>query len=129
MEFTDLSEINTLDLNKLPPDDDSTDLWYWMKFIKSDDEGVMDMLATRSPQMRKAVGVLKELSADEAMRLRYEARERARRDEESRRDEDVLKAKIEIAKKLLVVGDSVDKIVMVTGLTHAEVEKTRDANK
>ena len=84
IEFTDLVEINTLDLNKLPPDDDSTDLWYWMKFIKSDDEGVIDMLAARSPQMRKAVGVLKELSADEATRMRYEDREKARRDNESK---------------------------------------------
>ena len=45
------------------------------------------MLATRSPQMRKAVGVLKELSADEATRMRYEAREMARRDFESRIEE------------------------------------------
>jgi len=83
IEFTDLSEINTLDLNKLPADDDSTELWYWMKFIKTDDEEVLDMLATRSPQMRKAVGVLKELSADEATRMLYEKREMARRDIES----------------------------------------------
>ena len=87
LEFSDLTEINTLDLSKLPPDDDSTDLWYWMKFIKSDDEGVMDMLAARSPQMRKAVGVLKELSADEATRMRYEAREKARRDLDSQIEE------------------------------------------
>ena len=58
IEFSDLVEINTLDLSKLPTDDDSTDLWYWMKFIKTDDEEVLDMLAQRSPQMRKAVGVL-----------------------------------------------------------------------
>ena len=89
IEFTDLSEINTLDLKKLPPDDDSTELWYWMKFIKSDDEEAMEMLATKSPQMRKAVGVLKELSADEATRLRYEAREKARRDFESMKDDAV----------------------------------------
>jgi predicted transposase/invertase (TIGR01784 family) len=82
IEFTDLTEINTLDLNKLP-DDDSTELWYWMKFIKSDDEEVMDMLAQRSPQMSKAVGVLKELSADEETRMLYEKREMARRDFES----------------------------------------------
>jgi len=87
IEFTDLSEINTLDLNKLPADDDSTELWYWMKFIKTDDEEVLDMLATRSPQMRKAVGVLKELSADEATRMLYEKREMARRDYESRLEE------------------------------------------
>jgi predicted transposase/invertase (TIGR01784 family) len=87
LEFTDLTEINTLDLSRLPQDDDSTDLWYWMKFIKSDDEGVVDMLATKSPQMRKAVGVLKELSADEATRLRYEAREKALRDFESMKED------------------------------------------
>jgi predicted transposase/invertase (TIGR01784 family) len=83
LEFTDLTEINTLDLSKLPSIDDSTDLWYWMKFIKSDDEGVLDMLATRSPQIKKAVGVLKELSADERTRMIYENREMARRDFES----------------------------------------------
>ena len=87
IEFTDLSEINTLDLNKLPADDDSTELWDWMKFIKTDDEEVLDMLATRSPQMRKAVGVLKELSTDEATRMLYEKREMARRDYESRLEE------------------------------------------
>ena len=83
IEFSDLVEINTLDLNKLPPDDDSTELWYWMKFIKTDDEEVLDMLAQRSPQMRKAVGVLKELSADEVTRMLFEKREMARRDVES----------------------------------------------
>ena len=45
------------------------------------------MLATRSPQMRKAVGVLKELSADEQTRMLYEKREMARRDIESWKEE------------------------------------------
>ena len=45
------------------------------------------MLATRSPQMRKAVGVLKELSADEQTRMLYESREMARRDIASQVDE------------------------------------------
>ena len=87
IEFSDLTEINCLDLSKLPPEDDSTDLWYWMKFMKSGDEEEMNLLATKSPQMRKAVGVLKELSADEATRLRYEAREKARMDWESIKDD------------------------------------------
>ena len=117
------------DLNKLPPDDDSTDLWYWMKFIKSDDEEVMDMLATRSPQMRKAVGVLKELSADEATRMRYENREKARRDEESRIADAEKKAKVEIAKKLLNRNRPIEEIIEDTGLTLAEIEAIRDADK
>jgi len=42
------------------------------------------MLAERNPQMKKAVGVLKELSADEVTRMLYEKREMARMDLESR---------------------------------------------
>jgi len=124
LEFTDLTEINCLDLNKLPSDDDSTDLWYWMKFIKSDDEEVMDVLATRSPQMKKAVGVLKELSADERTRMLYEKRQMAEWDFNSR----VREAKIEIAKKLLAMNLPVEQIVIATDLTKEEVEKLRDAD-
>ena len=53
VEFSNLVEINTLDLNKLPPSDDSTDLWYWMKFIKSDDEEVLDVLAREAHKWEK----------------------------------------------------------------------------
>ena len=79
--------------------------------------------------MRKAVGVLKELSADEASRMRYENREKARRDEESRIADAEKKAKVEIAKKLLAVGDSVDKVIAITDLTHEEVEALLAADK
>jgi len=44
---------------------------------KSDDEEVLDVLAERSPQIKKAVGVLKELSADERARMIYESRQMA----------------------------------------------------
>ena len=42
------------------------------------------MLAERSTELKKAVGVLKELSADERTRMLAEAREKARRDAASR---------------------------------------------
>jgi predicted transposase YdaD len=44
----------------------------------------MKMLATGNPQLKKPVGVLKELSEDERTRLIAEAYEKARRDEASR---------------------------------------------
>ena len=47
------------------------------------------MLATRSPEMKKAVGVLKELSADESIRMLYEQREMVLRDIESMKDDAV----------------------------------------
>ena len=133
IEFTDLVEINCLDLNKLPADDDNTDLWSWMKFIKSDGEEALDMLATKSPQMRKAVGVLKELSADEQTRMLYEKREIARMDFESRLDEIdkkwqgvVVEKDIALADKDAVIADKdaalADKDTMIARL-FAQLEK------
>ena len=125
-EFTDLTEFNTLELSKLPPDTDSSELWYWMKFIKADDEEVLDMLAQRNPQMKKAVGVLKELSADERTRMLYEEREIARRDmvslmggaERKGREEQ----RIEIAKNLIGMNIPLDQIAAATGLTITDIE-------
>jgi len=80
IEFTDLTEINVLELPKLPMKTDNTDLWYWLEFIKSDNEEGLKMLEERNPQMKRAVGILKELSEDERARMLYEEREKARRD-------------------------------------------------
>jgi hypothetical protein len=46
-----------------------------MKFIKADKEEDLDMLAQRSPEMKKAVGILKELSSYERTRMLFEERE------------------------------------------------------
>ena len=43
-------------------------------------------MATKKPELKKAVGVLKELSADERTRMLAEDREKARRDITSRLD-------------------------------------------
>ena len=114
--------INTLELNKVPQEADNTELWYWMKFIKTDDGKVLDMLSQRNPQMRKAVGVLKELSADERMRMLYEEREKARRDIVSRVDGAKKDTQEEIARKLLKRNRPIDEIIEDTGLTCEEIE-------
>ena len=125
-EFTDLTEIDTLELSKLPPDDDSSDLWYWMKFINSNDREVLNMIAEKSPQMKKAVGVLMELSADEQTRMLFEEREKARRDIASMmggaKREGRYEQAIEIARNLLDMNMPIDKIIKATGLTHDEIE-------
>jgi len=126
IEFTNLVETNALELPKLPPDTDKSDLWYWMKFIKSDDEEALDMLAQKSPQMMKAVGVLKELSADEQERMLYEAREMARMDGEAlmnqARREGIEERNSEIARKLLLRNRPVEEIMEDTGLTLEEIK-------
>ena len=125
IEFTDLTEINTLELSKLPSATDSSELWYWMKFIKSDDGEVFEMLAERSPQMRKAVGVLKELSADERTRMLYEEREKARRDVASMMGGADKSARVEIAKNLLKRKRPIKEIMEDTGLSRKEIESLK----
>ena len=126
LEFTDLSEINTLELSKLPSEADTTELWYWLKFIKTDDGEVLEMLAERNPQMRKAVGVLKELSADERTRMLYEEREKARRDIASMMGGAVKDARKEFAKKLLKRNRPIGEITEDTGLTENEIESLKE---
>ena len=131
LEFTALTEINTLELKKLPSDTDSSELWYWMKFIKSDEGEVLEMLAARNPQMRKAVGLLKELSADERTRMLYEYREKERRDNASRMSGAKAEGKaegehnksIEIARKLLKRNRPIEEIIEDTGLSKEKIEQ------
>jgi hypothetical protein len=65
---------------------------------------------------------LRELSADEKARDIYERREKQRRDESMRERWAVKQREFEIAKSLMRVGDSMDKIIDVTGLTREEIE-------
>jgi len=133
-ELTNLSEINILELKRLPKIADNTQLWYWMQFIKSDDEEVIDMLAQNNPHIKKAVGILKELSADERTRMLYEDREKTRRDIESmiggaRKEgrvegivEGRVKERIALAHKLLQRNLPINEIIDYTGLTQNEID-------
>jgi len=130
-EFTNMTEFNTLELPKLPPTEDSTDLWYWMKFMSVNNEEDLEMLAQRSPQMRKAVGVLKELSADERTRMLYEEREIARRDLMSRlggaRADGIAEGLSNAARNALKIGMSIDTVMNITGLDREKVEAIKAA--
>ena len=81
--FTQMSEIHVLELTKLKGTD-TTKLFNWLFFLKSQTEEEFEMVAETNPMIKKAYAVLKELSADEATRLQAEAREKLLRDIESR---------------------------------------------
>ena len=80
------------------------------------------MLEERSPQLKKAVGVLKELSADERTRMIFEDREKARRDIASIVGGAVKTAKTEFAQKLLKRNRPIEEIIEDTGLSRDEIE-------
>jgi predicted transposase/invertase (TIGR01784 family) len=79
--------------------------------------------------MKKAVGILKELSADEQTRMIAENREKARRDWMSRMDgarrEGEQSRALDIARNLLKMGMDSASIVTATGLTSKEIESLR----
>ena len=119
--FTDTLEIHTLELPKIPGDSDGTPLWNWMKFLAVRSREDLDMIAERSPEVKKAAVRLIELSADEKARQLYEAREKERRDNRARERGAV----INVARKLLTRNRPIDEIIEDTGLTREEVEGLR----
>ena len=84
VEFSDIIEIHTLELKKLPKNADGTELYDWAKFIAAESEEELKMVAERNPKVKKAVVTLQRLSSDEQMQDMYERREKAIRDIDSR---------------------------------------------
>jgi predicted transposase/invertase (TIGR01784 family) len=133
--FTDLIEFNTLELPKLPAEDEGGALWAWMKFLTCEKREEFAMVAEKNPQVGKAVAVLMELSEDERTRLLEESREKARRDWASRmrgaREKGIAEGisqgahqrAIEDATRLKKLGVPLDTIVQGTGLSPEEVAR------
>ncbi|GHV53129.1 hypothetical protein FACS1894216_10520 [Synergistales bacterium] len=143
LELTDILEVHTLELPKLPKATDGSSLWNWLKLLESEQEADFDMLAQTSPQMDKAVTIVRRLSADEQFRFDYEQSEKRRRDlmafmdEATRKGEakgiakgtakgivkGIVKGKAETAANLLRMGVDKNIIAQATGLSAEEIEK------
>ena len=77
IKYTDILEIHIVELPKLPTNDDGTDLYDWIKFIKAENKGEFEMLAQQSQYLQRAYETLEEISADQQKRLEYTARQKA----------------------------------------------------
>jgi predicted transposase/invertase (TIGR01784 family) len=121
--FTNALEIHTLELPKIPGDSDGTPLWNWMKFLDARTEEDLNMLAERSPEVKKAVVRLIELSADEKARALYDAREKERRDNRARERGALHAGMVDVSKTMITNGEPIEKITRYTGLTREEVER------
>ena len=128
MEFTDIIEVNTLELTKLPETEDGTELWNWLKFLSAERREDLEMIAARSPQVKKTVVRLMELSSDERTRLLYESRQKMEWDNQARKHEARNEEKFSFAKKLLQRNRPIDEIVEDTGLTYEEVAELQTAD-
>ena len=146
VEFTDIIEIYTIELRKLPADTDGTTLYDWAKFIDAETEEELNMIVQRNPQVRKAAVKLVELSADERARDLIERREKGRRDavafaNDARAEgieqglakglaegrieglaEGRTEGVVSVARNALKRGMSIDEVIGITDLTREEVE-------
>lgn len=132
--FTDLLEVDLLELKKLPKADDGTNLWDWLRFIKTNNEEEMEMLAHENPEIEKAYDALQDLSNDEAIRHEAQQREMYLQNEmainEERyeqgmkegKEQGLKESKIEIAKNLLRINLPLEQISAATGLSISEIE-------
>jgi len=123
--LTDALEIHTLEVPKarsINEDTEKADLLDWMKFFDAKSEEELNMLAQKSPAMKRATLRLLELSADEKARQLYEARLKEQRDSYARERGASNERAVAIARNMLLNGEPVDKIVQYTDLSREEVE-------
>ena len=123
VRFTDLLEIYTLELPKLPKESDGTDLYDWLGFIKASSEEELAMVADRSPQMKAPIEKLIELNQDEEARMLFEAREKERQDMMARENWARDEALFQVARKMLAKDKPIDEIIDFTGLSYEEIEE------
>jgi predicted transposase/invertase (TIGR01784 family) len=137
VEFSDYEEIHILEIPKLERDDSNPGLRDWLRFLNAAKKEEFDMLAETSGAMKRAVGVLANLSADEKKRMIAEAREKELRDQISREQgaerrglaEGLAKGRTEgrteIIYNMLKSGFSIVDIARVTGLSEAEIRQLK----
>ncbi|GHV11789.1 hypothetical protein FACS189491_03650 [Spirochaetia bacterium] len=122
--FEDIpEELFTIELPKVPLKDDGSPLWDWTQFLRSRTKEEFDMIAQKNPEIRKAVDTLYELSADSTVRAEYEHHEKARRDWINGMNGARLEGKIDVARKALAEGLSIELISKLTGLSLDDITK------
>ncbi|MCL1861187.1 MAG: Rpn family recombination-promoting nuclease/putative transposase [Proteobacteria bacterium] len=125
-EFTDLVEVNTLELPKLPHNTDGSALWSWLKFMGSREEEELKMLAEKNPQIGKAVARLQELSEDERIRLLAESREKMEWDNAARiqaaKEKGLEEGLLSVARTALKKNLPIEEIMALTGLSKEKIQ-------
>ena len=136
IKFTDLLEIHTLELTKIPRETDNTKKCDWLQFLEAEREEEFEMIATKNEVIEKAYVELKRLSQDEEIRRIYEAREKAIMDEFSRnksaeekgRRQGLQEGRREGMEKGIQVGKQEEKTQIVKQMLQSGLDNTIIAN-
>ena len=149
-QLTDILEVHFLEIAKLAdleiPRDENDPIVEWMEFLDAKSKGVIEMLAERNKNIKKAYDLLQIISKDEKTRMIYEAREAELRDQLTRvksakemgraegkaegraegRAEGEDRKAIKIAEKMLKRGDPIEDIVELTELPLEKVVELKN---
>jgi predicted transposase/invertase (TIGR01784 family) len=122
-------------------------LWDWLKLISTEEEDVMEQLAEKNDNIRKTVGVLKEMSNDEIERALADARQKAIWDKAAEQDYEINEArrtgieegikkgrkegreegrekgKVEDARAMRAKGYPISDIAEITGLSPSKINE------
>lgn len=134
--LTEILEIHYLELPKLNKNniekDENSAITQWMEFIGAKSKEVMEMLAAKNKEIKKAYNELLVISKNEKTRMAYEAREAEIHDQKTRiktaREEGIKegmeKGEIAIARNLLDILDD-ETIALKTGFSIEQIKKLR----
>jgi predicted transposase/invertase (TIGR01784 family) len=127
--LTDVEEIHILELRKLPETAGAYrkdgELLDWLRLIRSEMEEEIEMLATKTEEMKMAVGRLKQLSADERTRMIFEARQLYLMDEAARLAAAVAEGELQMVKRMLRGGLDIATVSQISGMSEAEIKSLK----
>ncbi|MDR0884934.1 MAG: Rpn family recombination-promoting nuclease/putative transposase [Clostridiales Family XIII bacterium] len=135
IKLSDITELNYLELKKLPQESDGSELYGWLGLFNAQTEEEMDAIAKDNPIYKKAVMKVIEMSQDEKERRYAEAEEKQRFREvnlyytgqlEGRtegRAEGQAETTVALARKMKAKGYAIADIAELSGLSADEIEK------
>ena len=136
---TDKLEMITIELPKFQKQNPSieNELNQWLWLILGEEEKIK-MVVKKNKKIKKAVEIVDTMSMDPKEWELYRSRQMAilnynigmqnsrKQGEEIGKEIGKKEEKIEIAKKMLELGDGIEKVSLVTGLTKEEIEKIKN---
>ncbi|KJS89331.1 Rpn family recombination-promoting nuclease/putative transposase, partial [Desulfosporosinus sp. BICA1-9] len=131
--LTDILEVHFLEIVKLAdlsiPRDENDRIVEWMEFLDAKSKGVIEMLAEKNKDIKKAYDLLQIISKDEKARMLYDAREAELRDQLTRIETAVnrgkAEGKLEAARNAVKKGLSLEDIAEITDLPLEIVQKLK----
>ena len=129
-EFSDIAEIITLELPKLPKESDGSEKHVWGRFLESKSMEELEMIEDTNVAVSKAAKILKILSQKEDVRAEYEAREKALRDYRMYMNDAFergrIEEKLQTAKRALSQGISIEVTSQIIGLSIEQIKSLKE---